>query len=559
MATAEQYAEWIVNNADKKGTPEFETVAEAYKAAKQQTATKPLGMGERFGMGLMDPVQGGAQLLTKMLPEGVVKAGNQLNNWLADSTGLVGRLPEGGVDQQTREREASYQQRRQAAGQDGVDWLRLAGNVVNPVNLAAGGMGAGATTMAGKIAAGGALGGATSALQPVTEGDDFAADKAKQMGLGTLAGGAAPMVAAGLGRIISPKASVNPDVQMLRQAGVQPTIGQTLGGRMNALEEKATSLPIMGDAISVARQRSLDQFNRAAINRAVEPIGGKVDEVGQAGVSKAGDALSDAYETAKKAVKSVKFDQQFAQDFGQLRQMSRSLTPPMRQRFDTEVKNVFGSRLSPAKAMLGDTFKKVDSELGQKAAKFSGSSVASEQELGDALKQMQALLRDQAMRSNPQAAKLMREADEGWANLVRVEGAATRAKNADGVFTPGQLNMAVQSADRSVRKRAVARGDALMQDLASAGQNVIGNKVPNSFTTDRALVAGGGLGAYFVDPLIPAGLVSGAAAYTPWVQSLLRGSVAARPSLAQPVAGMLNDASPMLGPAAGLFALEVAK
>ena len=37
MATAEQYAEWIVRNADKRGTPEFETVAAAYKAARAQT------------------------------------------------------------------------------------------------------------------------------------------------------------------------------------------------------------------------------------------------------------------------------------------------------------------------------------------------------------------------------------------------------------------------------------------------------------------------------------------------------------------------------------------
>ena len=36
MATAEQYAQWIVNNADKRGTPEFNTVAEAYKLSKEQ-------------------------------------------------------------------------------------------------------------------------------------------------------------------------------------------------------------------------------------------------------------------------------------------------------------------------------------------------------------------------------------------------------------------------------------------------------------------------------------------------------------------------------------------
>ena len=35
MATADEYAAWIVKNADKKGTPEFDTVAAAYKDAQQ--------------------------------------------------------------------------------------------------------------------------------------------------------------------------------------------------------------------------------------------------------------------------------------------------------------------------------------------------------------------------------------------------------------------------------------------------------------------------------------------------------------------------------------------
>lgn len=41
MATADEYAAWIVKNADKKGTPEFETVAEAYKLAKATPQAAP--------------------------------------------------------------------------------------------------------------------------------------------------------------------------------------------------------------------------------------------------------------------------------------------------------------------------------------------------------------------------------------------------------------------------------------------------------------------------------------------------------------------------------------
>lgn len=41
MKTAEKYAEWIVANQAKKGTPEFETVARAYKAARAASAAAP--------------------------------------------------------------------------------------------------------------------------------------------------------------------------------------------------------------------------------------------------------------------------------------------------------------------------------------------------------------------------------------------------------------------------------------------------------------------------------------------------------------------------------------
>lgn len=36
MATANEYAAWIIQNADKRGTPEFETVAQAYQVAKSE-------------------------------------------------------------------------------------------------------------------------------------------------------------------------------------------------------------------------------------------------------------------------------------------------------------------------------------------------------------------------------------------------------------------------------------------------------------------------------------------------------------------------------------------
>lgn len=494
---------------------------------------------DKFAKGLRDPIDGGAQLLTNMLPDGLVKAGDRLNNWLADKTGLVGRLPEGGVDQQVREGERAYQAQRAAGGESGFDGYRMLGNVLNPANIAAASKLPQAASLAGKVGIGAGFGGASSAFAPVGEGD-FATEKAKQIAFGSTTGGATPFLTGAVSRVISPNASRNPNLQMLKDEGVRPTIGQTLGGRFNSLEEKMQSIPIMGDAIAGARGRSLREFNNAAVNRASGSVGVKTEGIGQGAVRDAGDAIGNAYESALSKVQAVNLDPQFGQNLTQLHGMAQGLTPNLATKFNNTLNDVVMRKVSPQGSILGSSYKEIDSELGTLASRYGKSAVASEQEFGDAVTQLQSLLRQQMIRSNPQVAAEIKAADKGWANLVRVEGAAKSAKNAEGVFTPGQLNTAVQTADDSVRKRAVSRGTALMQDLGNAGQAVLGNKVPNSFTTDRALIASGALGSYLINPAIPAALMGGAAMYSRPMQNGLNALVSSRPQAAKPVADALE-------------------
>lgn len=502
--------------------------------------------------GIRDPIDGGAQLLTNALPSGVVNAGNSLNNWLADKTGLVGRLPDGGVDQQVKQQEAAYQASR---GPDaGFDGYRVLGNVVSPANLAIAARAPAAVSLMGRVGVGALTGGESAALSPST-GNDFWADKLKQTGVGTLFGGGTSGVLGAAGRIVSPNASTNPSVQLLTGEGVQPTIGQTLGGWANKAEEKLTSVPFLGDAISSARDNARNQFNQAAINRAVAPIGASVDEVGQSGIQKAGDLLSKSYQDAIDKVKVVKFDPQFGQDVAQLRSMAQNMQPAMAQRFNSTIDDVLQPKIVANGSMLGATYKQIDSKLGQEAAKFSSAQDPFQKELGDAYTQLQSLLKQQAARSNPDFADTIAKTDQGWANLVRVEGAGKAAANTDGVFTPGQLNMAVRQADQSTRGRAVARGTALMQDLSSAGQQVLGNKVPDSGTAGRLLQLGAG-GAMFSNPLLTgAGILGGSAMYSPMGQGLLRGMVSARPDIAQPIGNSLLQAAPRLAPSAAQVGL----
>lgn len=525
-----------------------------YGSAPSQPAAEPISTGERFVKGLRDPIDAGAQLITNLLPQGVVNAGNRLNNIIADRTGLVARLPEGGVDQQVREAERQYQARRAASGGSGFDAARLAGNIINPVNLTVGSALPRAATVAGRVGLG-AVGGALSgALTPVADGD-FATEKAKQVGAAALVGGAIPAVAAGIGRVISPNASRNAELQLLKDAGVRPTVGQALGGRASRWEEMAMSAPVVGDSIANARRRAMDDFNKAAIARATGKVGAQVDDIGQQGVKQAGDAISDAYDDALNQITGVRLDGTFNRDLMQLRGMAEGLTSDLKRKFNKTVQETI-VRKGRTGSILPDDYKAVDSELGKLASDYRGSSTASEREFGDAVLQLQALLKQQMLRSNPQVADRLREADAAWANLVRVEGASKAAKNNGGVFTPAQLNQAIQGADKSVRKRAVARGTALMQDLSNAGQNVLGNRYPDSGTAGRMLLNGGALaGGSLVSPGALLGLGAGYAAYLSPAQQALVAAVSARPQSAQAVSQALQNASPFALGASGQLGL----
>lgn len=508
------------------------------------SSAEPISRIEKLLKGMRDPIDGGAQLLTHILPKGVVDAGNAANNWLADKTGLVSKLPDGGVDQQVKQDEDQYQSRRKAQGESGFDGYRMLGNVASPANAA---IGYASTlpkvaSLAGRVGFGALEGAGTAALNPVTS-EDYWKDKGLQVGSGVLAGGAVAPLTSGVARLISPNASKNADLALLKQEGVSPTIGQTLGGWANTLEEKAQSLPLVGDMIANARGNARNQFNEAAINRATAPIGQKVEGVGSSAIQDAGDRITEAYNTAKNSLGGFKIDPQANSELSNLRLMA---TSGLEGRERKTVNSYFKDYLSRP-SLTADSFKELDSKLTSDIAKF-GAGDAYQQKVADALKEVQSIVTNNAKRANPEAAAALDAADSAWANLVRVEGASVGAKSTNGVFTPGQLLTAVRGADKSVRDRATARGTALMQDLATSGQNVLGNKVPDSGTAGR--LGMGVLGAaLYAQPLITGtALAGGLAAYTPMMQSLLRGAVSNRGLLADPIAESLKKSTPMLVP-----------
>ena len=225
-------------------------------------------------MGLRDPVDAGAQLLRRMVPEGVGRAVDEFGNKMAD-LGLPVARSDGvqGVDNIVSNANQEYDQSRKMAGRDGIDLARIVGNIANPVNRIVP-MG-GATSTAGVAARAGAQGAVSGLFQPVVDAKNFVEDKLTQVGVGGLAGAAggalADKLAQGIGNVWAQfrKSPVfnqmagsvptqNPQMlidEAARQSGVDlAQIPQSMRSRIYAEADKALKTGKMPDMAAVLRQ-----------------------------------------------------------------------------------------------------------------------------------------------------------------------------------------------------------------------------------------------------------------------------------------------------------------
>ena len=340
------------------------------------------------------------------------------------------------------------------------------------------------------------------------------------LGLGAVAGRMAPSL---------PKARkprVSPDINLLHQEGV-PLTWARQGGRMGrAAEDAATSIPIAGDMIAARQAESREGFMRATVNRALKPIGQALpDDVpaGRDAVKYAGDQLSAAYKEVLPEI-GVRLDNRYAVDGRKLQPILETMTPESQARMLDIIDRRVHARFKDDQGILsGDRYKAIEGELDFEINRFAKSQDPDQQSIAEGLKVVKNALDEAAIRQNPKFAKAKNDIDRGWASLVQVENAATRAgsRETSGVYTPKDYDAAVRGSDKRVRRRGYARGEALNQDLARAGVNVLPSSVPDSGTPRRIIQAGatgGGLIAAIANPasvVAPAaGLAGLAAAYS---------------------------------------------
>jgi hypothetical protein len=541
MATLEQ-VERALRNADAAGDAEAaRALAAEYKRLQAATAPEAserpgaLERGARgFVQGLRDPLDASKQMFSRVgAAIGLPGGDAAVQHWDAD----------------IKARNEAYK-RDVRGGQDDFDWGRFGGNMVSTAPIAAA-LPAGGTMA--QAALGGAVGsGIIGGLQPVTQGD-FLTEKMKQVGTGATAGAVAGAGANALGRMISP--NVAPEVAKLRAEGVTPTPGQVLGGGFKSAEEKAASLPILGSAIKAGQTRANEQFNVAAVNRALAPVNAKLPKgvSGQDAIRFAEQTLRDKYDEALSAIGPVRLDPQLSADLRTVYGQLSTLPKDKADQFARIVQKEIGDRAASGR-LAPEAMKAAESNIGKQARAYLRNDDFDVRQLGEALDAAQDALRAMVQRqAPPKSADALKAANTGWANFKRVQRAASYVGAEDGAFNPAQLHSAVKAADRTKDHAAFARGDALMQDLSSAGKKALTNKIPNSGTADRVLGAAA-IGAPFVDPTGAslaslAGLGGASLLYTPAGQRMAAGLLAGRQG---PTAGLLADSARRLAVPGGV-------
>jgi len=313
-----------------------------------------------------------------------------------------------------------------------------------------------------------------------------AADMAIGAGLGKIG----DVVLGAAGNALKKPLQTSPFVQKLLNEGVELTPGQIAGGIAKRFEDAATSLPFVGDAIKSAQNRATQTFNRAALNRALKPIGQSLPQgvSGRDAIDHVYKAIGDKYDSLLPNMTGTA-DPQLTQDISAIGQnaIGQGSKQDVLDRFNNVMQAQIGSRFQNGQ-MTGQALKDAQSNLGNIGRRLSSSQDSDDRQLGSMVMDAQQAFNDMLERNNPNYGKELKAANNAYAQYARLRKAASYVGANEGTFTAPQLARAVQASDRSAGKGAYARGQAMMQDLSEAGKAVLPSTINDSGTATRLLL-----------------------------------------------------------------------
>lgn len=345
-------------------------------------------------------------------------------------------------------------------------------------------------------------------------------------------------------------------VRALSDRGISLSPGQILrnsgplGSMVNKLESAAESVPLLGSVIKQSRENSFRDFNRAAFDEALAPIGETVGNIAEGGVGDAFDATGRGYGKALNGV-NIPADTQFASEIGNAVNMGRGAGGNYGADFNQILSDQIMPLVSGKTALGGQELQDLLRIAGGYSRQYgklaetgaNGIPQPMARPVAGAFDNIQQSIEGLANRQAPDVMPAYNAAKQSYRNVKVLQDAVDAAKagtqaGEGGVFTPSQL---MGAASRNSRKFGGTQGTTRQPffDLSRAGQDVLPSTLPNSGTADRlmsgavmglpALAAGGAASTGVIDPSTAAWIAGISALYTKGGQKLVQKALVGRP------------------------------
>jgi hypothetical protein len=391
----------------------------------------PSSKTERFITGLADPIVGAAQIADRYLVNPIRQKISPGASSMEDYVG---------------DRDAKY------VAPEGVDWMRMGGNVANPINYV-GGSGLARTAGAAAIQAG---------LDPSKAGltdAEFLAQKGKNVATGAALGSVLHKTLSGM--------TPTPAARRLMNEGIQPTVGQAKGGWVNSIEEKMSSLPFVGEQVAGARRRPLDEFAQNRLNNAVGAQGVR-------DVRHGNQIASNQFEAAVPFLDAGTPTLQLVGDA----LVTGQRNPRLNNEAKRQLGDIVGSAFEQFHVSGPRDLKHIDAVLGEDARAYAKSQNVSERQMGRELQRIRDAFRSGLEAESPAGVgNLLREANQSYARMVPINKAASA--NADERIMPRALEKAI------ARQQGLDVTRARIPQIVSDAVDVLPNRVPDSGTAGR--------------------------------------------------------------------------
>lgn len=486
MASAEQYAQWIVQNQDKRGTPEFDTVAAAYKEAKTQGDIIPTqsnfvhdspepapnptegnsflgnyraGLGKSF----VDTFEG--------IKQGLAEAGNAGKsvgaNFVSDET--VAEI-QADVD----ERAKLDQPLMDTGGGMLGNITGQAVQVAAPASILgrAGVLSKMANNPLLKYASSGAEGAAFAGSQPVVSGES----RGRNAAVGAIGGAVGQGLANGVGKLAAPSAGISDDVATLanraRELDIPLRADQVVNSKpLNVVSSALDYVPFSG--ASASKEAQGKAFNRA-VSRT---IGENTDNLSSA-LKQADARLSQQFDDVLKTT-AVRADEEFIDGLSRITADARNeMTDAQFSVLSRQMENVM------SKIKDGDV---IDADAAYNIKKgLDRIGKSNDTTLAHYAKEMRSTLMDALNRSLPDGGESFRATRRQYANMRELEKLIPRGADVD--ISPARLANA-----RGIRSQDLG-------ELADIAAQFLKGRVGDSGTAQRAGVYGALGAGTMIDP-----------------------------------------------------------